>query len=457
MTASDWKQPSYVPVVGTDGQDGGLYPAGANAWNGTPIIVEPSAGNLAAGLVPGAASWLTAQTANALLNRLGKHADAVADVPSFQWDAHAALQTVFLSIHGDTTTGNANGASEHHMLHYTGSGYFTMTAPDSNSGGGGVYRTKLGQGKGFGGSSDTSEWVLGGNAANVGGDVYASSTGGTMINLAGSGGTACKARYSADRGATWADAGIAKGSGTAGLSTGAAYWNGNYYALDMRSGAGNYSTHLVKADDPTFAAGGSSTWTGLGAVTNHQGSFDQFDGRRMVGNSDILVILPRFGNVFATWDGATLSTTSLGSWSSTPAGWRGAWNGQIGLFVAANSQGQCYTSADGVAWTLVLTGAAVYDVAPHGRGFILSVTSGSLQRLHYLDMAPEKTWRVRIVHEAAYADTDYTNAHPFHLAYGRGRVMAARMVKPSGENVLAEIYTSGVNPYDRIVFSGIGV
>lgn len=462
MTDSDQKQPAYVPVVATDGQAGGLYPAGTDAWSATPIIVLPSVGNLAAGLVPGPASWLNAQTLNALLHYYGKHIDAVADVPSFQWTPHAALQDIDLSIHGDTTKGNPNDAASGAALHYGGDGYFLMVAQHANTGGGGLFRTKPGQGLGIGGSADSAEWVLGGNAISAGSEVYSSATNGHVLSHAGSTGVACKVKISTNWGATWADAGIASdpGTGSAGFSSGGAFWNGDWYALDMRAGLGNYSTYLVKADDPTFAAGISSTWTSLGAIANHQGSFDQFDGRRVIANSTTLVVLPRFGNVFGYSDGTNFLSTALGAWSATPTGWRGAWNEQLGIFLAANRNGEAWASSDGITWALVFSGNEIYDVAPHGRGFVLSTfdfaAGGSTYTLAFLDQSPERAWRLRRCLETVLPIGSYADENPFHLAYGQGRVMAARFATPTAENVLAEIWTSGVNAYDRNNFVGAG-
>ncbi len=87
------------------------------------------------------------------------------------------------------------------------------------------------------------------------------------------------------------------------------------------------------------------------------------------------------------------------------------------------------------------------------------ITSSTYYRLHYVDQSPEKTWRQRICLEAMLPAGSYDEEGAFHLTYGRGSIMAARIVftVADGDDPLAEIYTSGVNPYDRIVFSGIGV
>jgi hypothetical protein len=174
--------------------------------------------------------------------------------------------------------------------------------------------------------------------------------------------------------------------------------------------------------------------------------------RRMCCNSSVLVLLPDQNTLFGYWHpaDANVSTVRIVAADGTRTGWRGAWNEQIGLFLAGNAQGDLWTSTDGISWAQIANNDAslsVRDILAHGRGFVIS--NGVNVGVDYLDFDRKGNYRLRNIYTGFAVGGSNATSY-FHLARMRGRWVAARvLVYFSGADIYEIEWLFGdVNPFD---------
>ena len=434
----------YVPNLASLGGNFTTGPA-----SGTPRIVEPSAGDQAAGYIPGADA--DAQSVNFYVNAIGAHLEAVVDAPSFEWRplssyANADFQQATLN-----PDANPNGVSDPPLFTKAVDGYIYAQGFNGSVGAGhySSIRHKFGRGFQFAGESTSATESISSQTANAN---QIPGTDGRVITLAGTGTTQIarfvyigsgtdllRHQYSNDNGVTWSSFTTIVSVASSELFA-AFQWNGAWY-VGIKSGPGPYSTTFYKSSSLDLA---TATWASSFFCSNAAAAAD-FIARRAAGSSSIVVIVPEQDNTLTAWDGTTRTNIAIAS-HAVVTGWRIAYNATIGLFGLVNLQGDFWTSPDGINWTLAhaFGGALVAnDIAAHGRGFL--VANGG-DYVSFLALDHTQAWSLRVVLEAYLVNP----GNAFHLVAVRGAVIAARTVY-DGSNWRTEWYRSNVHPLDRVL------
>lgn len=242
-------------------------------------------------------------------------------------------------------------------------------------------------------------------------------------------------RQTIDYGATWSDAGTY--GGLSGPEVGG-FFDGQWVAVNSGSPkqiffsaslSGAWSTTTLSADGDTYY-------------------------RFIAANNGLVDVVGIFLPGTCTTTTQLLVKPQGGSWqvvtvtgAGASSGWRGDYNAATGVILIADVTGRCYASTDGLAWSPVYTESqGVYDVAAHGRGFVLSCVTedftGTPTRPHLRHLTQDATgaWgSARIPWEG------YPLAYSrYHLVRHRGRVYAARAYDAAGDKTL-EWWESDLN------------
>ncbi len=456
---SETKLPVYIPIVAADG---GSYPAGSDPWSGTELVVEPNAGVISAGLTPGPGSWFTAQTANFVLGTYSQAIAAMIDAPSFQLTPHAAVITNGLAYDGAATAGNGNtdpgGDPPGFMV--GDDGWFYVQKRRT------LTKNRLGQGLEIA-DGDTAEWTdtavspTGATGATGSGENVSSvdrppimcvdrDTGFVASFYAGG-----SMNASTDRGATWSANHVisatlytAKGGSPASVSA-AFCWNGMVFAA-YSIGGGPYFSSVWVADQSDL-----TTWEHVFTAASNGGASNEFT--RVAANATTMVWLSRVGKQL------NAVTGTIGAWVNTPVqfaahttssrNWRGSWNGQLGMFVIGNVEGDVWTSVNGTGWGEAFAAAdnlfSTADIVAHGRGFVVS-NHKTDWAADFLDVGPDGLWRLRRM-LTPFAG----NGAPFgawHLESVHGRILIGRIIFDTVWRL--EWYWTDVQPWDRNNFVG---
>jgi hypothetical protein len=387
--------------------------------NGLPTKVAPSTGRRAQGFTRDAP--LPVPVVNSILYTHGEHLAAIVDQHAFQWTPQPAYANANLAP-------NDNISTDPPLIYAAGQQWLVKT-PD---GGTGVafHRRKHGQGLALASSSDTDLFTASANSGAGADAAILTDRSLTKVVEISNAGTV---RQSDDWGATWAGAGtVTLESQCGGFFNGA--WHAVHTELD--------GSHLVSSDSDL-----SGAWT----ITDVDpaNTVDATSYRRFVRSSTVALFLPASCTTLTqllinSGSGWGVQTITGAGASST---WRGDYNASLGLFMLTNLAGQCWISADGVAWSLFYThSTAIYDVAATGRGWILScvtedfsgpATYPHLAYIHY----PQATPAARRLPWESPA-TDYSR---YHLLRVRGRVIAARVTDSAGR---LEWWESGFHSLD---------
>jgi hypothetical protein len=421
MTASHEK---YIPILSRRGAN---YPAGAESWQNTAQRVALSAGAQAAGFEPN--SPIDAQSLNWLLGALGEHVEGLADAPSLNWAPQPVYKSADLSA---DTTGNRNETDDPPLIYAAGDRWIVKTV----GGGTGVCFHSYLQGRGleYESDSDTNPFAA---SADSGAGATAAILTGPYVNriLAVSG--AGVVRYSDNYGATWSAGGTTVGS----------------YQPDS---GGRYNNRWVEchnagstgAFDISYSTTLSGAWTLAASFTG----VDAQAYRRMITNStDTAIFLPDSCDAvteFLVDTGAGFSRVDIGAGAS--AGWRGCYHDLLDKFFAVNLAGQIWSStAPDTSWALEGTVAAgAYDIAPHGRGLVVSTETedfsgpATFARLSYVYWDRDQAFQERKMPWSSPAQL-----YPrFHLVRHRGRVIAARLNVGASLSERLEYWASHAHP-----------
>lgn len=435
--------PKYIPNIASTG---GNYTSGPAT--GTPRIVEPSAGDQAAGYVPG--DDADAQTVNFYLNALGQHIESLIDEPSFSWSAIPTFQSAHLQNATYNPGGNANTINDPPLFRASSDGYIFAQGYVSGSNNYTVFSRKFGQGVGVLASDTASATetttTLTANTNEVPG------TDGRVITVTGldttqlaqflyigTGTNKLRLRYSTDHGGSFTGASGGFTDIDASLANSelfVAFQLFGAWYVGVKTGPGPYSTQFYMSSSLNLA---SATWSQPFFASNPLLANDCII-RRAAASSSIMVMVPERDQYVITWDGVTKTQTAFASHDASKTNWRISYNKNIGLFAIVNVQGDVWTSPDGINWAPAYTVAtAVYDIKAHGRGFLL--TDGDNVSQLYQDKS--QAWQKRTVLEA-YG----SGGNPLHLVATRGRVIAVRAFN-DGSNWKLEWYQSGAHPLDR--------
>ncbi len=417
--------PTYVPILAPSGN----YPAGAESWAGTAKRVALSGAEQAAGFVPN--TPIDAQSVNWLLGVHGELLSTVLDAPSMNWLPQPAYVNADVI---SSTNPNRNEATDP-AIFYSAHERLILKTP---GGGTGVcfHSRRRGQGNSYD-NGDTSPFTACADSGATAGAVILTQRelGFRIVAIDGSSGTV---RKTDDYGATWSAAGTY--GGLAGPICGG-YFDSAWHAANAGTPKEIFSSSTLS---------GAWTQTTLSADANSYYRFVVADGIAAAFlpgtcTTDTQLLVKPLGGA---WQVATVTGAGASS------GWRGDYNPTTGITMIVDLTGRCYTSTDLLNWTLVYTEASgVYDIASHGRGFVLSCVTedfsgaATIPHLKYLALNPSQAWAVtRIPWEAP--NLSYSR---FHLARHRGRVFAGRVYISSADRL--EWWESDVNPSSLVTLA----
>jgi hypothetical protein len=459
---SDPKQPSYVPVVAGDLDAASTYNAPSELYDGVLSLLMPATGTIAAGLTPDQ-SWFGAQSLNALLQNMGRHLEAVADFPTFQVHPQVADSGGDrLDYAGQAGEGfqNYNDAGDPPQIWACSEGRIATQLPHKNGhvGDASIRRWSPTAGLDLGiaasddpadlGWDESTTWpgkspAESGKAVVLGFDRDSK----YVISLAAS----REVSISDDLGDTWVAGTDLPSNANWAYPQTACMFAGKWAVTDYVPTTTNVS-RLLRSND-VDASGAWTTVTGVG------GGDTGSEPRRMIMNSDILVLLPGANTLFTWYEDGDVSATTVRivPADGTRTGWRGAWNEQIGLFLVGNYQGDLWTSLDGKTWAQIannLSGLSVRDIVAHGRGFVIA-NGDTVQAIDYLDFDRKQAIRLRRLYTCKN-QANYLSA--FHLVSNGGRWYGARIAahSVSGPNLryMLEWVYSDVNPWDSNNYVG---
>jgi hypothetical protein len=452
---SDPKQPSFVPVVAGDLDEASTYNAPGEPFDGVLSLEMPATGTVATGLEPDQ-SWFGAQTFNAIMRSYGQHLEALADGPSFTIEHPIADSGTDIADYSyPTSSQNLNGTTDPPVLWASGDGFICTQLADKNghSGDASIRRWSHKSGKDL--SLEAEDLIASegwGESATYPGKSPAETNrpvvlgfdrdSGYVISLSAS----REVQVSDDRGDTWSFVTDLTTNANWAYPLTACVFAGKWAVCDYCPTTTNVSRLLVSNDMDV-----SGAWTVVGGSV--MGGDDGSSPRRMIMNSETLVMLPSSNTLFSWYEDGDASVTNVRiiAADGTRTGWRGAWNEQIGLFLVGNVQGDLWTSTDGKAWTQIannMAGLSVRDIVAHGRGFVVANAS-TVQAIDYLDFDRKLAVRLRRIYTCK---NQLNTTSGFHLAANNGRWYGARVAAHSvgGPNVryMLEWVYSAVNPYD---------